>query len=475
MANKKISQLPAAETNALSEDSLVAVVVGNTTCKGTLSQIKTWFGLGNAAARDVGTTTGTVAAGDDVRFGATSFNLTNAPLTLKRDTTGGQTRAAATIATEWHDANDATRTAGMVISTASSGTLTERMRIGDGISVTHADGPGAAITGINNCLHGSSYGIAALSNTSAPALLASTTQPGATPATFDNYHGGNYAPIINATQGGYAETIRAGRYSGLTNTVATIANLFHNNLTTAAAGFGARLLWRLSSATTPDLDAAAVDAVWSDAAHATRTAALKLSTVQSGGPLRERLTVGSSRALWGAAQGGEPRYRMCFEDESAWIGRDDSYPGNTVFATPFGLTLDGGNRGVFALGGFSHSGTLLSKLSNNLTAWQVSQNDDRSYSHKVTAQLYSDAPHRNYWHFLVCDGTATGQVKPLRLRGDRRVFVAAPMTEPGTTDPEGEGLGLGEISPWLDEANNLLKFRVRKSDGTYATAQVALT
>ena len=51
-------------------DGIIGIVQGGTNATGT-AQARTNLGLGNSATRDVGTTSGTVAAGDDARFGAT--------------------------------------------------------------------------------------------------------------------------------------------------------------------------------------------------------------------------------------------------------------------------------------------------------------------------------------------------------------------------------------------------------------------
>jgi hypothetical protein len=64
---------------------------------------------------------------------------------------------------------------------------------------------------------------------------------------------------------------------------------------TAATGFGARELFQLESSTTNDQDAGALDVLWTDATHASRTSAVVLSTVNNAGSLTERARVN----FWG--------------------------------------------------------------------------------------------------------------------------------------------------------------------------------
>lgn len=76
-----------------------------------------------------------------------------------------------------------------------------------------------------------------------------------------------------------------------TNTVQQLLTLSANSTGTAAAGFGSRILWELESSTTDDRTAAALDVVWMDATHATRTSLMTFSTVNSAGSLTERMRI----------------------------------------------------------------------------------------------------------------------------------------------------------------------------------------
>lgn len=78
----------------------------------------------------------------------------------------------------------------------------------------------------------------------------------------------------------------------------------HNSSGTPAAGFGVALALRLKSSTTANQDAGKVSALWTDAAHATRTSDITLSPVTSG-TVTERARVTGAGALWvGKTSGG---------------------------------------------------------------------------------------------------------------------------------------------------------------------------
>lgn len=64
-----------------------------------------------------------------------------------------------------------------------------------------------------------------------------------------------------------------------TNAVATHSTFAVNSSGTAATGLGGRLAFTLESSTTNDQDAAAIDWLWTDATHASRTAKLTFSLV----------------------------------------------------------------------------------------------------------------------------------------------------------------------------------------------------
>lgn len=61
----------------------------------------------------------------------------------------------------------------------------------------------------------------------------------------------------------------------VTNNITTLLTLGHTSSGTPAAAFGTRMNWQLESTTTTGQDAVAIDATWSDAAHATRTARME--------------------------------------------------------------------------------------------------------------------------------------------------------------------------------------------------------
>ena len=78
--------------------------------------------------------------------------------------------------------------------------------------------------------------------------------------------------------------------STYTNTVKTMLSIEQNTTATPANGLGSALLYRLESSTTNYQDAASISAYWTDVIHATRTANLGFSTVNSGS-LSEKLTI----------------------------------------------------------------------------------------------------------------------------------------------------------------------------------------
>src|SRR5574343_1269562 len=67
-----------------------------------------------------------------------------------------------------------------------------------------------------------------------------------------------------------------------TNAATTQVKISHNTSGTVDNGFGSRVLWELESSTTADQTAAALDVIWTEKTHATRTAKSALSSVRSG-------------------------------------------------------------------------------------------------------------------------------------------------------------------------------------------------
>jgi hypothetical protein len=72
-----------------------------------------------------------------------------------------------------------------------------------------------------------------------------------------------------------------------TNAVTSILDLRHSSSSTPAANFGGRLRFGLETTTTVNQDAAAIDAIWTTATHASRTSALLFSTVNNAGAITE--------------------------------------------------------------------------------------------------------------------------------------------------------------------------------------------
>lgn len=80
--------------------------------------------------------------------------------------------------------------------------------------------------------------------------------------------------------------------SAVTNTVENILTIRHASSGTPAAGFGAGLIFGLESSTTENQSAARIQAIWSEATHATRKAALILTAYDTAE--REGLRIGAN-------------------------------------------------------------------------------------------------------------------------------------------------------------------------------------
>jgi len=96
---------------------------------------------------------------------------------------------------------------------------------------------------------------------SAIGLGANTTVIGNTSTIAATIYGAGLFPLVSAA----------------TNTVSNVLTLTHDTSGTAAAGFGAGLLFQLESSTTAGQSAARIQALWNDPTHATRKADLVLT------------------------------------------------------------------------------------------------------------------------------------------------------------------------------------------------------
>jgi len=74
----------------------------------------------------------------------------------------------------------------------------------------------------------------------------------------------------------------------------------HSSTGTPAAGFGSRLQFRLESSTTANRDAAAMDAVWTNATDATRTSDIVFNTVNSAATQESFRITGNALPVWPA-------------------------------------------------------------------------------------------------------------------------------------------------------------------------------
>jgi hypothetical protein len=88
---------------------------------------------------------------------------------------------------------------------------------------------------------------------------------------------GAEAILIRPTTG----STRVEKATALTNTVQEVLQINHTSSGTPAAGFGSRLLYRLESSTTTDQDAVALEAIWGNATHASRSAYLSIKVAST--------------------------------------------------------------------------------------------------------------------------------------------------------------------------------------------------
>jgi len=99
-----------------------------------------------------------------------------------------------------------------------------------------------------------------------------------------------------------------------TSAVSQLLTLSHNTSGAVANGFGSRVLWELESSTTADQTAAALDVLWTEKTHASRTSKMTASIVQSG-TLYELLSLGGSGATFN--DGGESWVDFRIEGDTA--------------------------------------------------------------------------------------------------------------------------------------------------------------
>lgn len=99
-----------------------------------------------------------------------------------------------------------------------------------------------------------------------------------------------------------------------TNAVSQLLTLSHNTSGTVANGFGSRVLWELESSNATDQTAAALDVLWTEKTHASRTSKLVASIVNSG-TLTELVGLGGSGAIFN--DGGESWADFRIEGDTA--------------------------------------------------------------------------------------------------------------------------------------------------------------
>jgi hypothetical protein len=145
-----------------------------------------------------------------------------------------------------------------------------------------------------------------------------------------------------------------------TSTASQLLTLSHNTSETVGNGFGSRVLWELESSTTADQAAAALDVAWTEKTHASRTAKLAMSVVQSG-TLYELLALGGSGAIFnetGEAWAdfrveGDTATHLFFVDASAdAVGVGASAPG-----ARFHVSQTSSDAGIRDIARITHNST----------------------------------------------------------------------------------------------------------------------
>jgi len=138
--------------------------------------------------------------------------------------------------------------------------------------------------------------------------------------------------------------------TALTATVNTNLVLSHNTSGTPATNYGVGTKYKLESSTTADQDAAAINAVWSTATHASRTSQIILQTVTNAAALVGVVTIGGIRGMLAnftsvAASGEGGRFTIgAGGDHANLSGLIGIYSANAT-TTGTGNTGQAGTRG----------------------------------------------------------------------------------------------------------------------------------
>lgn len=110
------------------------------------------------------------------------------------------------------------------------------------------------------------------------------------------YNASGQLQVTNGVLGQWGSLFAGVRDAG-TTTVVNGLTLGHQSTATPAAGLGIGVQFNLNSTTTADQSAAQINAAWTDATHATRTAKISFLTVTNAGALAAGLTVNQGAAV----------------------------------------------------------------------------------------------------------------------------------------------------------------------------------
>lgn len=323
--------------------------------------------------------------------------------------------------------------------------------------------------------------------------------------------------INNGAAGQWGSLFVGTRDAG-TTTVTNGLTLGHQSTGTPAAGLGSGILFNINSSTTADQNAAQIAALWTVATHATRTADLVFYTVNSAAALAEAgRFIGSGGLRLPDISGGSGTYALgtlaagvlsigrsagganinIVNSQSGTMSTISQFnTGQTMPDRTVGMQLASGatspNMQIKATTGgqifLDSTGTLTNVVLAVATVGlhttgtpaagygpalgfngKSSTTADQNMA-QISA-VWTDAAHATRTSKLSVGlvNSAAALAEVFKLNADSRAFIGTPNSAPTDAD-----ISNNFISAYLDEAGALLKFRVRQSDGSYKTGQVAI-
>lgn len=179
------------------------------------------------------------------------------------------------------------------------------------------------------------------------------------------------------------EAFQAYQTTANTNIVTGFTTFSLNSFTSGASGFGARMKYQLETTTTADQDSAAIDWIWTDATHASRTSALTISIVNNASALTEVVRFG-----------GGTNTLSIIAPASGYIGlRVASAAGATVGLNEFYLNADDTNSiALHSTFGVNSNGTAANGFGGQLL-YQLESSTTNDQNAAAINWLWTDATH----------------------------------------------------------------------------------